>query len=108
MITPKQRDILIFIGKYMNQHQCCPRFQDIADGMGYKTKSGIGGKLARLQRAGYIVKQGFNQRAIEITEAGWDIIRQRSRTGGRCAACGQELKASTGGNQPDDYPSNRI
>lgn len=90
-MTPKQRDLLIFIAKFFIKNQYMPSIDEMCEHFKVNSKSGMSKRLRRLQENGFIIKQGFLARSIEITDSGWRVIEMRTKITGRCPACNQSL-----------------
>ncbi|BCW89987.1 LexA repressor [Alphaproteobacteria bacterium SO-S41] len=65
-MTPKQRDLLLFIGDYYKQHQVAPSFGEMAEALSLKSKSGVHRLLSALEERGQLRRLHFRARAIEI------------------------------------------
>ena len=97
-MTPKQRDTLVFIAKFMTRNQATPSIAEIKEALGAKSKCSAHRHVSSLEERGYITRMRYTQgsrargRTIQITDEGWRVINAWSRTGGRCKACGQEIK----------------
>ena len=65
-LTSRQREILEFIARYMEQHGYAPSYQEIADAFGIASKQGVVRHLEALERKGYIEKSGATARSIRI------------------------------------------
>ena len=46
-MTPKMMGVLNFIKKYIKKHNYCPTFQEMCDGLGYKSKNSITNLFAK-------------------------------------------------------------
>ena len=66
MITPRQRDLLLFIAAYQAEHMCAPNFNEMAAGIGIQSKSGINRLLQQLGDRGYVRQYPARARAIEV------------------------------------------
>ncbi len=65
-LTPKQRDLMRFLQRYVDEHACCPTFSEMQDALGLASKSGIDRLLGGLERRGFVQRLPHMQRAITI------------------------------------------
>lgn len=65
-MTPRQLATLAFIDRYIREHGHSPSFQDIADGIGCKSKSGVAWLVRRLIERGYLRQIPNLHRGIEV------------------------------------------
>jgi SOS-response transcriptional repressor LexA len=65
-ITPKQRDLMLFLQRYIDANQCCPTFDEMAASLGLASKSGVARLLDGLEARGYVQRREHMQRAITI------------------------------------------
>ena len=66
MLTHQQEKLLQFISDFQNKSNVTPSFDEMKDGLGLKSKSGIHRILSALEERGYIIKLNNRARAIEI------------------------------------------
>ena len=66
MLTPRQHETLLFLMAYIRAHGYAPTFDEIAEGLGLASKSGVARILNRLEAGGFIRRLPRRQRAIEI------------------------------------------
>ena len=66
MLTYQQEKLLQFISDFQNKSNVTPSFDEMKDGLGLKSKSGIHRILSALEERGYIRKLNNRARAIEI------------------------------------------
>ncbi len=66
MLTQKQRDLLLFIHKHMQNSDVAPSFEEMKDALGLKSKSGIHRLISALEERGYIQRLAHRARALEI------------------------------------------
>jgi len=66
MLTKKQRDLLLFINDYTKKTGCSPSFDEMKDGLGLKSKSGIHRLISSLVERGFIDKMANKARALEV------------------------------------------
>lgn len=67
-LTHKQRDCLAFIRAYMDEHESSPSFEEIREGLGLTSKSGVHRLIDALVERGHIRRIPSRARAIEIVE----------------------------------------
>jgi repressor LexA len=67
MVTDRQRAVLKWIKRAIEDRQGTPpSYQEIADGVGIKSKSGVHEIVLKLEERGYIRRLPNRARAIEI------------------------------------------
>ncbi|MDE2020427.1 MAG: hypothetical protein KGJ13_08835 [Patescibacteria group bacterium] len=66
MITKRQRDVLQFIKVYTHRNGYCPNYDEIMQGIGLKSKSGVNRLVLELEQRGFIRRLPGQSRAIEI------------------------------------------
>ena len=69
MLTQKQFKLLKFIEDYLNQNGLAPSYDEMKEGIGIKSKSGIHALIAGLEERGYIRRLHNKARAIDIIRA---------------------------------------
>ena len=67
-MTPKMMGVLNFIKKYIKKHNYCPTFQEMCDGLGYKSKNSITNLVNRLEARKELKKIKGYRRNIELNE----------------------------------------
>lgn len=67
-LTPKQADLLAFIRQYQEYRHSTPSFEEMKEGLGLASKSGIFRMVNALQERGYIRRLPNRARAIEVVE----------------------------------------
>ncbi|NOX35915.1 MAG: transcriptional repressor LexA [Calditrichaeota bacterium] len=65
-LTPRQREVLEFIARYMTERGYAPSYQEIADAFGIASKQGVVRHLEALCRKGYIERDTTTARSIRI------------------------------------------
>ena len=65
-LTPRQRDVLAFIVRYQAAENCAPTLQEIADGLGLKSKSQIHTLIRGLRERGVIQYLPRHPRSIRV------------------------------------------
>lgn len=76
-LTRRQRDLLDFIGAYMATENVAPSFEEMKNGIGLKSKSGIHRLIHSLEERGFINRLPYRNRAIEILETPRPRLRPR-------------------------------
>ena len=66
MLTHQQEKLLQFINNFQLKSNVTPSFDEMKDGLGLKSKSGIHRILSALEERGYIRKLNNRARAIEV------------------------------------------
>ena len=66
MLTHQQEKLLQFINNFQLKSNVTPSFDEMKDGLGLKSKSGIHRILSALEERGYIKKLNNRARAIEV------------------------------------------
>lgn len=66
MITKRQRDTLRFIKRYTADNGYCPNYDEIMQGIGLKSKSGVNRLVLELEQRGFIRRLAGQSRAIEV------------------------------------------
>ncbi|SCB77783.1 transcriptional repressor LexA [Weissella bombi] len=74
--STKQLDILKFIYEKQQQRGYPPTVREIGDGVGLASSSTVHGHLTRLQNKGFIQKKAEKTRAITVTNAGLQALKQ--------------------------------
>ncbi len=73
-MTHRERELLAFLGTYMSKHGgVAPTLQEMADGIGIKSKSGVHAVVASLVRQGLLRRTADRHRAIAIVDNGVDL-----------------------------------
>lgn len=68
-LTPRQQRVLDFLRAYAAEHQRCPTYAEMAEGLGYADKKSITQYLQALERKGYIRRHRYGHRALELMES---------------------------------------
>lgn len=69
MLTPRQRELLDFIGLYMAANAgVAPTQEEMALAMGIRSKSNINNMLGILEERGFIRRLPYRRRAIKVLE----------------------------------------
>ncbi len=78
MMTQKQRDLLLFIQKRMDQDGVPPSFDEMRLALDLKSKSGIHRLITALEERGFIRRLAHRARAIEIVKLPDDIETRKN------------------------------
>jgi len=74
-ISKKQRGILEFVGKYIDENGYPPSMREICGATGISSTSVVSYNLDRLEEAGYIVRDREVSRGLRLAEAGEDRLK---------------------------------
>ncbi len=72
-LTPRQESVLKRIGDGLRKNGYPPTFRDIGEAEGIRSTNGVRSILEALQKKGYIVRERYRSRAIELTDAGQEV-----------------------------------
>ena len=89
-LTPRQQRVLEFLETYTARHGRSPTYAEMAAGLGLADKKSITQYLQALERKGYIRRQRYGHRSLELATA--DATGTRLPLAGTIAA-GQPLEA---------------
>jgi SOS-response transcriptional repressor LexA len=67
-LTPRQRDLLLFIQRYQDANGCSPSFDECCGGVSLASKSGVSRLLEGLEARGLITHIKYRARAITILQ----------------------------------------
>ena len=70
-LTDKQARVLRCIATFMNEHDCSPTIDEIRAQMGFRSKGQVAGYLDRLEERGFIRRDFYRPRSIDLTEKAW-------------------------------------
>jgi len=79
MLTKRQSDLLTFINNYTQTYSYAPSFQEMADAMKLKSKSGIHRLISGLVERGFIRQLPHRARAIQVLKLPEDIFREAGK-----------------------------
>jgi repressor LexA len=74
MLTRKQHDLLEFIDQHLRQTGCSPSFEEMKDGIGLKSKSGIHRLISALEERGFLRRHRHRARALEVVRLPADAV----------------------------------
>jgi repressor LexA len=66
-LTKRQKEILDYIGSFIEDRGYAPSFEEIADAFGYSSLATVHEHLSNLERKGYIRKAYNESRSVELT-----------------------------------------
>ena len=66
MLTQKQKELLLFIHKRMQEEGVPPSFDEMKDALDLKSKSGIHRLITALEERGFIRRLAHRARALEV------------------------------------------
>ena len=69
-LTKRQKEILDYIGSFIEDQGYAPSFEEIADAFGYSSLATVHEHLSNLERKGYIRKSYNESRSIELVRNG--------------------------------------
>jgi repressor LexA len=67
-LTKRQKEILDYMGSFIEDRGYAPSFEEIADAFGYSSLATVHEHLSNLERKGYIRKAYNESRSVELTE----------------------------------------
>ncbi len=67
-LTRTQWDLLTFLVGYIDQHGYSPSFQEMADGIGMTSKSGVARIVANLEARGVVTRDAGRHRSLMVSE----------------------------------------
>ena len=65
-LTKRQKEVLDYIGEFIDDYGYAPSFEEIADHFGYSSLATVHEHLSNLERKGYIRKSYNESRSIEV------------------------------------------
>ena len=77
MLTRKQRELLLFIEKKLQDDQVCPSFEEMKTALNLKSKSGIHRLVSALEDRGFIRRLVNKARALEVIKSATDTTKTR-------------------------------
>lgn len=67
-LTRRQKEILDYVGDYIDVHGYAPSFEEIAESFGYTSLATVHEHVSNLERKGYIRKAYNQSRSIELVQ----------------------------------------
>ena len=68
MLTQRQHDLLVYIHTYISDHGISPSYDDMRDGLGLRSKSGIHRLISALVERGFLRRMENRARALEVVK----------------------------------------
>ncbi len=78
MLTAKQRELLVFIDRKLEESGISPSFEEMKDALDLKSKSGVHRLISALEERGFIRRLANRARALEVLKQPDDV--QAART----------------------------
>jgi repressor LexA len=66
MLTRKQHELLVYIERHLRQTGVSPSFEEMKDGLGLRSKSGIHRLISALEERGFLRRHHHRARALEV------------------------------------------
>ena len=82
MLTPKQKELLLFINERLKESGVPPSYDEMKDALDLRSKSGIHRLVTALEERGFIRRLPHRARALEILKLPEAVQRNGSRSGG--------------------------
>ena len=80
MLTRKQRELLLFIERKLQEDQVCPSFEEMKSALNLKSKSGIHRLVSALEERGFIRRLVNKARALEVIKSASDTTETKSNS----------------------------
>lgn len=77
MLCGRRRDVLHFVGEYLNRHGFAPTIREVMEGSGFRSTSAAKYHLDWLHEHGYLVMRPSKARAISLTERAYQTFDGR-------------------------------
>jgi repressor LexA len=68
MLTPKQKDVLSFIEKFIKENDYAPSYREIADYFGFSSVATVAEHIENLKLKGYLTSSDNGYRSLMVTE----------------------------------------
>ncbi len=68
MLTPKQKEVLTFIEKFIKENDYAPSYREIADYFGFSSVATVAEHIENLKLKGYITSSDNGYRSLVVTE----------------------------------------
>lgn len=78
MLTAKQRELLVFIQRRLEESGVSPSFEEMKDALDLKSKSGVHRLISALEERGFIRRLANRARALEVLKEPDDVSAARS------------------------------
>lgn len=70
MLTPKQKNVLEFLQRFIQENGYSPSYQEIADAFGLSSRSTAQKYVERLREAGYLDQEPSSKRSVTVKQSG--------------------------------------
>ena len=80
MLTRKQRELLLFIERKLQDDQVCPSFEEMKTALNLKSKSGIHRLVSALEDRGFIRRLVNKARALEVIKSASDTTENKNNS----------------------------
>ena len=80
MLTKKQRELLLFIERKLQEDQVCPSFEEMKTALNLKSKSGIHRLVSALEDRGFIRRLVNKARALEVIKSATDTTKNKNNS----------------------------
>lgn len=70
MLTPKQKNVLEFLQRFIQENGYSPSYQEIADAFGLSSRSTAQKYVERLRDAGYLETDSSSKRSVSVKQSG--------------------------------------
>lgn len=71
--TKKQRELLTFIGAFIQSHGYSPSYREIMTGLGYTSVATVALHVRSLIKRGHLRKRDYSARSLELTQSAEDM-----------------------------------
>ncbi len=71
--TKKQRELLTFIGEFIQSHGYSPSYREIMAGLGYTSVATVALHVRSLIKRGHLRKRDYSARSLELTQPAEDM-----------------------------------
>lgn len=83
--TKKQRELLLFVDRFIKEHGYGPSYREVMAGMGYKSVSTVAVHIDGLIAKGYVRKRDNSARSLEVVTSEFKAGSGPSQTAGGAA-----------------------
>lgn len=95
-MTPREHDLLIWIGGFISEKGYSPSSEEMATAMGLASKSGVIRMIDSLEGQGFVRRRAHAQRSIEVVSSPVDAALLRHRLLARLRATGHVVDDGEG------------
>lgn len=78
MLTAKQRELLVFIQRRLEETGISPSFEEMKEALDLKSKSGVHRLISALEERGFIGRLANRARALEVLKMPEDVVAGRA------------------------------